>query len=214
MAITYPRELPSYHVAECWFDLVENVAFAPSGKGNKINLSQVNDPIWQGSFETGLLQRDDQAIWSSWRKSLRGGLKTFIAYDVRRKTPRAYPAAKVPGDIFAGWDGLAGVTTIGLSGALGLSGLPASYQIKIGDRIGLVQSGHYGYYEAMEDATANFSGAVTVNVNPFLHSGYFTTSAVARLWQPRCQFIIDPASWSEQGSVEITPVAFKGFQKL
>lgn len=214
MAITFPRELPSYHMSECWIDLSENVSAVPSGKGNRINLSQINDPLWNGTFLTGILQTDVQAVWSAWRKSLRGGLKTFIAYDVRRKTPYAYPNAKVPADVEAGWDGLAGVTSLGLSGALGLSGLPASYQAKVGDRIGLTQNSNYGYYEVLEDATANLSGAMTVNVTPFLHTGLFTTSAVARLWQPRCQFIIDPSSWSEDGSKEPTPVSFRGYQKL
>jgi hypothetical protein len=212
--ITFPRELPSYHVSECWFDIVDNVTSSPSGKGTKINLSQVNDPVWQGTFATGLLYPGDLAIWSAWRKSLRAGLKTFLAYDVRRRTPIAYPTAKTPADIKAGWDGSAVITSLGLSGALGLSGLPANYQFKAGDRIGMTENANYGYHEVVEDILGNGAGIATVTVTPFLFTGIFSTAAVAQLWQPRCQFQIDPTTWVESGTVEPAPVTFKGYQRL
>lgn len=214
MAITFPRQLPNANarMQECWFELQDNVAFSPSGN-NRINLSQVNDPAWSGMFLTGLLSRDDEPLWSTWRNSLRGGLGTFIAYDVRRRVPRAYPAANVPADIQSGWNGLAGVSSLGLSGALGLNGLPSGYQFKVGDRVGLEQSGRYGYYDVLEDVTASGTTA-TIAVSPFLHTSVFTTSAIARLWRPWCQFVIDNTSWSASGSVEASPVSFKGIQRL
>lgn len=213
MTITYPRSLPSNtRMSECWFDLIDNIAIAPSAKGNFVNLSQTNDPVWQGNFVTGVNERDVRPVWSAWRKSLRGGLKFFVAYDIRHSAPLAYPSAKVPGDISGSWNGLATVAVISGS-LLQLAGLPSTYQFKAGDRIGLEQASHYGYYEILEDVTAT-AGTVTVNVAPFLHSSYFNTSAVCRVWRPVCQFIIDQNSWSEQGTVENTPVAFKGFQRI
>lgn len=200
---------------ECWFDLIDNVSLSPSGRNQTlINLSQTSDPVWRGQFVTGLLDaRSERPIWSAWHKSLRGGLKTFVAYDVRHATPLAYPAAKVSTDIQGGWNGTAAVSS--LSGAmLGLSGLPNNYQFKVGDRVGLEQSGKYGYYEVMEDVTANGSGVASITVAPFLHTGLFTTLAVCRVWRPVCQFVIDQSSWNEQGTVEITPVSFNGFQRL
>lgn len=214
MAITFPRPIVNNaRMTECWFDIVDNVAFSPSNNGNVLNMSQVADPQWAGTFITPILERSEQAIWSAWRKSLRGGLNTFTAYDVRRSAPFAYPNAKAPGDISSGWGGLAGVSSIGLSGALGLNGLPANYQFKIGDRVGLQQSVNFGYYELLEDATATAGGLVTITVSPFLQS-LFTTGAVCRVWRPVCQFMIDQSTWSEQGTVEITPISFKGIQRL
>ena len=214
MTITYPRALvDNAAMAECWFDLAEPVVMQASAKGQLINLSQVNDPVWRGTFQTGILERDKQSIWSAWRKSLRG-TKTFVAYDVRKSTPRAYPNATSAASISGAWDGMAVVSSVGLSGALGLTGLPASYQFKIGDRVGLEQSGKYGYYEILEDVTASGGGAATINVAPFLHTTLFNTSAVCRVWRPVCQFLIDQATWAEQGTVEKTPIAFNGVQRL
>lgn len=214
MTITFPRSLISNSkMSECWFDIVDNVAVSPSNNGNMLNLSQINDPLWKGTFVTGILDVPTQAIWSAWRKSLRGGLQSFIAYDVRRSAPLAYPTAKVAADISSGWDGTATVTSLGTSGALALSGLPTAFQFKVGDRVGLEQSGHYGYYEVMEDVLAS-GGVATVTVSPFLHTSIFTTSALCRAFRPLCQFIIDQSSWSELGTVQNTPISFNGVQRI
>jgi hypothetical protein len=214
MTITYPRQLPNNaHMSEAWFELMDNVAASPFGNGNKINLSQVNDPTWKGTFKTGILNRDDAAIWQAWKKSLRGGIQKFIAYDVRKSTLRAYPNAKSAANIAPGWDGTCTVASVGLSGALGLSGLPlAGLQFKAGDRVGLEQAGFYGYYEVMEDVTGGASTA-SITVAPFLHSTVFTAgTAVCRLWRPWCKFVI--TDWVESGTVEDAPVNFSGVQTL
>lgn len=213
MAITYPRQLPdNLRMQEAWIDLIDPVSMQPSK--NLINISQVVEPYWQGKFVTPPLEHlSEQPLWSAWNKSLRMS-RTFIAFDVRRKTPLAYQSAKVPTDIAGAWAGTCVVSSLGTSGALGLSSLPlATYQFKVGDRIGLEQSGKYGYYEVLEDVVASGSAA-TVTVSPFLHTTLFTTSAVARLWRPWCQFIMDKTSWSEQGTVEKQPISFQGTQRL
>lgn len=214
MTITFPRPIVNNaRMSECWFDIVDNVAFSPSNNGNLLNLSQIADPQWAGTFITPPLERTERPIWSAWRKSLRGGLKTFTAYDVRNASPFAYPTAKAPGDISSGWSGLAGVSSVGLAGALGLTTLPANYQFKTGDRVGLQQGTNFGYYEVLEDVTANGSGIAAITVAPFLQS-LFTTGAVCRVWRPVCQFMIDQSTWSELGTVENTPISFKGIQRL
>lgn len=215
MAITFPRPLiNNAHMSEAWIDLVDNVSFSASGNGTFINLSQVNDPIWKGTFVTGILERSDRAIWSAWRKSLRGGINFFIAYDVRFSTPQAYPNAKASTDIQGGWNGTAAVTSLNDSGVLVLNSVPVGYQFKVGDRVGLELSGNYGYYELMEDAVADGSGDATISVAPFLHTSVFDSGALCRLWRPVCQFMIDQSSWVEQGTVENTPVSFNGLQRL
>lgn len=213
MAIIFPRQLPNNaHMSECWFELPDDLAYSPSGKGSKINLSQTNDFVWKGNFKTPPLERDVAPIWQAWKKSLRGGLGgLFIAYDVRRAAPYAYLNAKAPGDILGGWAGTAVVTALNLSGVIALSGLPGVYQFKVGDRLGLEQNTNYGYYEILEDVVA-VAGVASVTVTPFLHTGFFTTAAVCRVWRPWCQFII--GDWSEQGTVEITPISFTGTQRL
>lgn len=210
MTITYPRDLPAGDLVECTFVLDDNVTQSAS-RGLVINRTQVMDPVWRATIETGLMYREQEAIWSAWKKSLRG-LNGFIAYDRKRMAPFAYPGAKTPGDISSGWSGTATVTSIGLSGALGLSGLPATYQAKVGDRVGLEQSGRYGYFEVIEDSTAT-AGALTVTVTPFLQS-VFTTAATARLWRPKCKFSLISSTWREVGKAEPTAVSFEAVQIL
>lgn len=215
MAITFPRPIvENAHMSECWFDVIDNVAFSASNNGNKLNLSQIADPQWGGTFVTGILERSERAVWSAWKKSLRGGLNKFTAYDVRCAAPFAYPGAKLATAIAPGWSGLATVTSVGLSGLLALAGLPASYKFTVGDRVGLEQAGRFGYYETLESVTASASGVATITVAPFLHTTIFDTDAVCRVFRPLCQFMIDQSSWSDQGTVENTPVSFKGIQRL
>lgn len=216
MAITYPRTLPGC-VRLATLTLVENVVPSPSGKGLVINRSQVNDPVWRLSLSTAMMHQSDAAEWISWKNSLRGGLRTFVASDSRRPAPLAYPTATAPGDVSSGWSGAATVTSVGTSGALGLSGLPTAYQFKAGDRIGLEQGSplRRGYYEVLEDVTAS-GGAATVTVAPFLHTGIFTTSATARIWRPTCELVIDWQSWTEtEGDIPtFAAISFEAWQKL
>jgi hypothetical protein len=215
MTITFPRPIvDNIRMTECWFDLVDNVSFSPSQNGNMLNLSQINDPVWKGSFVTPILERDQRPIWSAWRKSLRGGLNTFTAYDVRNRTPFAYPNAKVSTDILTGWAGTAVVVSLGNSGALSLNSLPAAYRFKAGDRVGIEQGGHYGYHEVLEDVAADGGGNVVITVSPFLYSSLFTAGALCRVWQARCQFMIDQTKWTEIGTVGNTPITFSGIQRL
>lgn len=214
MAITYPRDLPSC-VRVAALELVENVSASPSG-GGKMNLTQVDDPLWKLRAETWTIRQETRALWSAWKKSLRGGLRSFIAYDTRQKTPLAYPNATAPADIASGWAGTASVGSLGTSGALGLTGLPAGYMARAGDRVGIEQSGRRGYYEILEDVTASGGGAATVTVAPFLHTAIFTAGATARLWRPKAEFVIDWSNWAEpEGSLpKYATVSFEAWQKL
>lgn len=214
MSITFPRPLPSYRLSRATFNLVAQVASAASHHGAKLNMTMIGSPVWHIDVETVPLWDDERREWTAWVNSLRGGLKSFLAHDVTRK-PRAYPGAKKPADIASGWDGTAVVTSLGAAGALGLSSLPANYKIRVGDRIGILSSsGHRGYYEALEDVTANSSGAATVTVSPFLHTSIFAADDVATLWLPNCQFSIDWQSWSEVTTGGPTPISFRGVQRV
>lgn len=204
--------LPSYALYRCYFEYKDGTTSISVGGGTKGNVAQTFDALYDLVVQTPPLERADRQMWSAWRKSLRGGLNRILAYDLSKHPPLAYPDAEASTDISAGWDGTATVTDLGASGALALSGLPASYEIKAGDPIGLIESGRYDVYEAIADATANGSGAVTVSVAPFLRTDIFSTSAVADLWKPRATFILDWQSWQEDAVVEQTPISFRASQ--
>lgn len=208
--------LPYTNLTRCLFTPLESITRASVGRGLSINLFQTAETLWQVEIETIPLWRDLQprADWRAFRSKLRGGLDLFSAWDVSKPTPLAYPSATSAASISGGWGGTATVTSLGASGALGLSGLPANYQLKAGDYIGLEQSGRYDLYEVATSVTANGSGVVTVTVRPHLRTTVFTTSATARLWRPVATFIIDPESWSESAEPGPTPISFRGVQRI
>lgn len=199
-------------------DLLDNVAVTPSGRGSVLNRTQVADPVWRGTFDTWTLVQRPRAEWGAWKDSLGGGLRTFLASDSRKRAPLAYADAISANDIAEGWDGTAVVEDLEDGGVLTLSGLPAYYEITAGDRIGLEEGSptRYGYYSIIEGAAADEAGDVVVTVSPSLHRAIFTTAAVARLWRPVCELVIDAQSWQDQpGELpSIGTISFQAFQKL
>jgi hypothetical protein len=214
VTISYPREIPFPRLVECSFELLDGVTTSPSARGKFLNRSQVVEPMWKAVISTPPLNRADRAIWGAWKKSLRGGLRSFVAYDLTKSPPRAYPAATSAASISGAWDGTGTVTSIGTSGNITLGALPAGYKAMVGDHLALEENGKYGFYEILEDKTANGSGVVTLTVAPFIHTTLFSTAATARLWQPKAEFIIDWQSWKEQATLNPTPISFEAYQVL
>lgn len=206
-------EIPNYRLAACTFSLVESVGVSRWRNGTGLGRTETADAIWRVDVSTVRLTHAQRAEWQSWKAKLRGGLDLFSLYDVTRKNPIAYPSATASTDIGSGWDGTATVTSVGASGALGLSGLPSSYVVTPGDYIALEQSGKIDFYQVTNGGTAS-AGAITATVRPFLRSGLFTTSAVARLWRPKATFAIEPGSWSDTGGVDPSPISFSGIQVI
>ena len=214
MAITFPRHLPAGRLLECSFDLVDPIATSTSSSGLKLNQMQFADPVWRATIATGNLDRTGRAAWRAWRKSLRGGLSRFLAYDFARRAPLAHWGATSAADILRGWDGTATVEGLGAAGALMLSGLPERYIISADDPIGLVENGVYGYFSALETVPA-VAGAATVQVAPFEHFPAFTNDvASAVLWRPLAMFSIDWNSWNLPEIDGLAPARFTATQRL
>lgn len=218
MALTFPRPLPECGVRSGTLSLAENVAMSPSGKGAFANLTQVNDPVWLFACETFTLRPVPRAEWGAWKNSLQGGLRSFLAFDSRRRAPLAYAGARSSVDIKAGWDGTANVVTLVGGGVLTLSGLPAQYRFTAGDRIGVEQGAplRRGYYEVMEPAGADGAGDAVVTVAPFLHTALFSPGAVARLWRPVCELVLDWNSWRDEngGLPRLGTISFSAWQRI
>jgi hypothetical protein len=210
-------EIPSYSLRECTLILEPSVAQYRSFGGILLNQTEIFDSIWTVKIETLLLEERERSEWRAWKNKLRGGLDYFSMYDISKPKPYYYrdnDYSYQVGSASPGWNGTATVTALGASGALGLSGLPANYVITEDDYIGLEQSGRYGLYAAAETKTANGSGAITISVRPYLHTGIFTTSALARLWQPKATFVIDNKSWSESMVLQPSSITFNGAQRI
>ena len=207
-------DVPAIAMQECTFALQDNATLSPFDKGKAFNLSQVNDPAWKVTIKTIPLTRQKRQVWSAFKNSLRGGLNRARGFDVSHFAPLNYIGALSPSQIANGWNGTSSVSSVGLSGSLGLTGLPSGYVAKAGDRIGLEQNGRYGYYEVLFDAIANGGGTVSVTVAPLLHTTYFTAAATARLWQPKALFVIDWKAFDLTATSEMMPVTMTGYQVL
>jgi hypothetical protein len=207
-------EIPSYSLQQCTFTPVESVGRSRIGGGTSIALTETMETVFRVDVQTIDLTQADRAAWRAWRAKLRGGLDTFSLYDVSKATPLNYLTATASTDISGSWDGTADVTSLGASGALALASLPAAYVVSLGDYIALEEGGRTDLYQASATVTANGSGVVTVSVRPYLRTGIFTASAVARLWRPKANFVLDPASWSESAGVLPSPISFSGIQRI
>ena len=205
-------ELPSYGLTQCLVEPVESIGRHRFDNGAAIGLTETMETIVRCQVVTLPLTRLERAEWRAWRNKLRGGINQFRMYDFRQCAPHAYVGSTSPDDISSGWDGTANVTDLGLSGALGLSGVPEGVQISTDDWIGLEENGRYDVYAAIAPAVANASNEVTVTVSPFLRTGIFSTSAIARLWRPMPAFVIE--SFEDPPQHGRQPIAFTGTQRI
>jgi len=212
MTITHPRGLPLTRFDECSFVLDPGVAVARHGRGLAGTVSQVREPQWAVRFQTPRLSVMDAAKWQSWLNTQRGGLNRFLAWDVFRAEPFAYPAG-VPAILAATWDGEATVSSLATAGVIAAAGLPAGYQATQGDRVGLVEGGRYGYFEISADAVANGSGAISLEIEPQVQA-IFTSAAIVVLRRPLIMLQLDPASVSAPQTNDPGSISFNAAQVI
>lgn len=219
MTISFPRDLPFSDLVECSFDLDPGTEQSGHARGLRATVSRLREPVWTARFETPqVVQAERRKIWKSWRHTLDGGLKTFLAWDASCGLPFAYQAAgEMPDDGGSPWDGEAVVEDLSTAGQVALSGCPAGYQASVGDPIGLEETissvAKYGYFEIAEDAVADGSGDMTVTVRPLVQP-MFSTSAVAKLYRPVCQFRMAKGSFSAPSRSDFPAVSFEAVQVL
>lgn len=211
MAITFPRELVSYDQLEALtFNVVSGDAISRTSNGRAISSVDHYNPWIMAEFETGPLYPEHRRAWSAWKNSLRGAMKSFLAYDLSRQYPLAYPNG-IPSVIAGTWNGQ-GTTTVLSARSATISGVPVGYVATPGDALGFVQAGHYSWHEVTEAGTANGSGVLVVSFDPYIPLQMFTVGATAVLWQPKAKFVLDPESWRERGDESRSPISFTGLQ--
>lgn len=212
MAIVHPREMPHIPKVESTFTLDEGTVVSRHDEGRRGTVSQIRDPIWSAHLQTQPLDLGGRAEWQAWKNTLRGGLRSFLAWDVSRYEPRAYPNG-VPEIIAGTWNGQGTVTSLATPGQIAASGTPAGFELMTGDRVGLIENGRYGYFDVSADATADGTGAITVEVEPLV-SSLFTTAAVIVFRRPRLLMQMINGSFSAPGTAGLVPVSFDAVQVL
>lgn len=212
MAITYPREMFTYDLPVSKFTLDPGTSVSRHARGGAGTVSQIREPLWFAEFETTQMFREARAPVIAWLDTLVGGLKFFLAWDASQPQPLAYPNG-VPSILAASWDGTATVTSLSTAGEIAVSGAAGGFQMREGDKVGLVEDGRYGLYRVVENVTANGSGVVSIPVTPLVQD-FFSTSATAVLYRPKAKLQIDPTSISYEGGVFASPISFSAVQVL
>ncbi len=218
MAITYPRELPVIGMSSIRFELRRFMAQNQLA-GGATDVIDLAESRWWAEFTTRPMRRRDAQAFAAWFNSLRGGLEDFLGYDMSRCFPIEYASG------FAGINRAAGgafpgtaTVTARTGHTLSLSGLPANFQLRAGDLVGLTQTVggvvQYGLHEIQEDVTGDAGGAATLTVEPAILTNVFTTAAQANFAKPKCRMTIDQNSRSFVVQINLDPFSFSGIQKV
>ncbi len=215
MAITFPRELVNYdQLVEATFSLVDGTAVNRWANARAISAVEYYNPYFVAKFGTRPLYGPERRDWSAWKNSLRGGMKSFLAYDNTRQFAIAYPAGcPLLTDFGGAWNGQ-GISTALSARSVTLGGAAVGYVASPGDHVGFVQDGHYSLHEITEGGTANGSGVLTVAFDPYVPLEMFSIGATVVLYKPKARFILDQESWEEANGQpnKPIPIAFAGSQ--
>lgn len=90
MTITYPRTLPSFLTAAEMVLRLNKGTTSGLLRGGGVQTVQHSQPYWDMTWTTPALTRAQKAELTAWWESLRGGLKTFLAYDAASAFPSYY----------------------------------------------------------------------------------------------------------------------------
>lgn len=212
MTITYPRDLYSYRLGESSFSLIDLVSVSRTGGGRAISAVEYADPYWAARFVShNPTMPAERKGWSAWKKSLRGGIKSFLAYDKTRCELIAYPKGH-PSILDSSWNGHGTVSSLAPR-LLTALGAPAGFTMLEGDHIGLVENNRYGLFEVQETAVRGET-TIAVSVEPAIPLDIFTAAAVVVFYRPKAEFILLGDTWNERGSMEFSPVSFEAVQKI
>lgn len=193
MALSFPRDLPvgiAFYVAA--FEPVTQGEDSATQGGSAL-VVETGPALWQASLATPALKGSDARLLSAWLMSIKTPPQPFWLCDLRRQYPAAYQGGwgglLVGGDAFGGTCELASVNSDGVT--VGLAALPIGFVLSPGDMMAWdYGSGPRALHRIVSDpATANGSGAVTVEVRPAVRAGW-TTDATVYLNGPKGKFLL------------------------
>ena len=215
MAITYPRALPqTIRWVRSTFSLPRGNAVNQLNTG-VIQAMEVSEPLWRVAFESEPLAWAERRAWGAWERTLRGGAGAFLAHDWMGSYPIAYggSAAALTKATGGAWTGT-GIITARTAFTLTMSGLPASYQAKAGDRLSYEWGLGRAYHEVVEDVAANSSGVITVTVEPYLREPYPSISTTVTLIRAPIVLKMVPDTWSAPDDLGPQRISFEAVQVI
>lgn len=188
--------------------------------GGLQQVREIADPRWELSISTPPLKVADFRKWQAFWAQLRDGINDFLCHDVERPYPADYPngfAGLVRAGTATAFDGTATVTALAAN-TIQLSGVPANFQVRVGDWIGLVEGTRYALHLITADQialnTGIFGATRQISVSPAIRTNVFTTAAVANFALPKAKFIPIAGTFSGARSPNPAPVSFTAIQVL
>lgn len=168
-------------------------------------------PLWVGSWGTVERKNDFAIELEAIIRSMDDGIHGFLAGDLRRQYPKAYPTGA-----FTDSGQLDAATT---GSQAKIKSLPAGFVITRGDyfcfdyTIGSVT--YRAYHQAMESVTASGAGLTALfDVRPYIISGW-AASAPVTFKKPTACFKLDPGSFDPEAVSVITSSGkFSAYQSL
>ena len=176
------------------------------GNGKQFSAS-VGDVIWKGKFripptnDRSLAHKIDTLLSLAHRSG-----SSVLLYDPSKTHPADDPDGSILGA------STPQISSLDATDArlMAISGLPANYQLRFGDHIGIVQSGLYMLHSVAEDVQANGSGVTPLlEVDPFVRDELNTGSPVT-LIKPVIKAVI--SATPDYGSHRAVVSSSKAFQ--
>ena len=195
MAITYPVNLlPGFPGWTTGFSLHWRQEQSTQASG-LVLVKDMGSPLWTLRATTRSLSPNELDTWRAKLTTLENGLKTFWGYPMSRCFPIAYPNGSWPtGGAFSGTATLASINAN--RKAISLSGLPAGFQLRVGDYVSIAGDLH----QVMEAATAASGTTPQFEVRPHIWPAVVAGGAVS-VKQPACLMAIVPGSLSSDAQV-------------
>lgn len=226
MPITYPRTLPSFLTAAEMVLRLNKGTTSAFLRGGGVQTVQHSQPYWDFTWTTPPLTRAQKAELTAWWESMRGGLKTFLAYDAAASYPSEYASAAAVlaltrhgGGAFTGTFGLTTVSANELRSSAATPVAPANLKLTAGDMISVTQSGRYSLHRIVETVTATSTGTFTssnpIFIEPAITTSLFTAgSAVANVVKPLAEFVPDDSRFEATQTLNPSPATIAGFSKV
>lgn len=167
MALTFPLSLPTVDLSSNRFEIGRADLVSPEVSG-RIGSVSVGFPLWQARYTFKDVSEEAADEWRAFVSVLRGPQRTFYGRDLTRPLPKKYPNG-FAGMTRAGGGAFAGAATSwsvnGTRDGLTVNGLPAGFQLSVGDygMFRWVTGGQQrrALIRAVEAGTASGAGVLT-----------------------------------------------------
>lgn len=183
MALSYPLTMLDYGIASVSFDPDESVANMTNRNADKYAMG-LAPTIWKCTFETHPLRGEKYDEWRAWVSSLELN-GSFYIWDWQRQYPRSCPngfGGMVRAVGGAAFDGTFTLTSVNALDAheVSVSGLPASFQFKLGDYIAFDYSSgtRRAFHRVVGNVTLAANGTGMITVTPPVVPGWTASTTI------------------------------------